>query len=116
MAWDDKVYLEDIQAEIHKFTNYSAGMTPGDSSIDPRIKDVLIQSFIGICNSVNNFPADFRGRYPEVPWERIVKWPTLLTNRFQDLDLQVVWDFSLKELPWLERRVALILKGRADTL
>jgi uncharacterized protein with HEPN domain len=54
--------------------------------------------------------ADFRRRYPEVPWELISGTRNRLAHGYIDVDLDIIWSIVTKDLPPLIKQLKRILK------
>jgi uncharacterized protein with HEPN domain len=58
-------------------------------------------------------PAGFRRRFREAhantPWQKIVRMRHILVHDYFGIDLEIVWDAVMKDVPTLQQQVATIL-------
>lgn len=57
----------------------------------------------------------FRSAHPAVPWRAVVGLRTVLVHRYFDIDLDVVWNTLVHDLPGLEAALRAILASEQQS-
>ncbi len=63
-----------------------------------------------IGEAINRLSPELCERYPDIPWRQIVAVRHRIVHAYFDLDLQIVWNAAVDEIPELRKRVTAILK------
>ena len=105
----DRERLLDIQEAIQRIEKYVA---QGREAFD---RDELIQNWFVrhlqiIGEAVRAIPAEFKDRYPEIPWSQIMGMRNILVHDYFGIDREVVWSAVERDLPDLKRKIETILK------
>ena len=105
----DRERLLDIQEAIQRIEKYAA---QGREAFD---RDELIQNWFVrhlqiIGEAVRAIPAEFKDRYPEIPWSQIMGMRNILVHDYFGIDREVVWSAVERDLPDLKRKIETILK------
>ena len=105
----DRERLLDIQEAIQRIEKYAA---QGREAFD---RDELIQNWFVrhlqiIGEAVRAIPAEFKDRYPEIPWSQIMGMRNILVHDYFGIDREVVWSAVERDLPDLKRKIEAILK------
>jgi len=67
----------------------------------------IILTVIG--EAISRLPVDLRERHPQVPWRQIIAVRHRIVHAYFDLDLQILWDAAIGDIPELRRQVHEIL-------
>ena len=97
--------IHDAIAKIMKYTNQ------GRHSFD---QNELVQSWViyhlrVIGEAARTVPQDFKGRHPEIPWERFSDMRHMLLHNYFEIDPNSVWKAVEHDLPNLKTSVDAIL-------
>ncbi len=101
--------LRDILEAIAKIEEYAArGREAFDA--DQLIQTWIVHHIAIIGEAARALPAEFRARFPEVPWRDIVGMRTILVHHYFDIDAEAVWAVVERDLPDLRHNVRAILE------
>lgn len=102
-------WLRDILEAIAKIEEYAArGREAFDA--DQLIQTWIVHHIAIIGEAARALPAEFRARFPEVPWRDIVGMRTILVHHYFDIDAEAVWAVVERDLPDLRHNVGAILE------
>ena len=95
------LYLGDVVNQARKAREFTAGMQFADFVADERTTYAVIRALEIIGEATRRTSADTLGKYPQIPWSRIVGLRNLLIHNYDDVQLQTVWDVVNLSLPHL---------------
>jgi uncharacterized protein with HEPN domain len=86
-----------------------------DQSLESLITDpIRLRAFERVMElvgeSAKRLPADFRQRYPAVPWRQIAGMRDLISHAYEDLAYEVLWDACRQDLPKLKMHIVGMLR------
>ncbi len=110
MPRDYKIYLRDIIECIEKIQDYTAGLSSVDFCNDGKTIDAVIRNLEIIGEAARRLPEEFRIKFPDVEWRRIVSLRNILIHEYPGIDLETIWDIVENKLSSLEKQVNKILK------
>lgn len=110
MSRDVRVYLLDILERCERITRYMEGLDEERWSKDERTQDAVLRNLEVIGEAVKRLPADLREQTPEIPWQDIAGLRDILIHEYEGVDLAIVWDVTVNEVPALHRAVSGLLK------
>ena len=78
--------------------------------------NVVLQSGLAkfiqdIGEAANRVTSEFRARHSQIPWRDIVSMRNHLVHAYTDIDLDVLWDTALNDLPPLIAHLEAILSA-----
>jgi len=105
---DDVQKLLDILEAIERIEKYAS------KDRDSFNKDELIQSWIVrhleiIGEACRSLSEEFKCDHPQVEWRAIIGMRNILTHRYFDIDLDVVWQAVEGDLPQLKTKIQSML-------
>lgn len=108
---DDRERLLDILEAIERIDRYAVR---GRETFE---RDELIQNWIThqlqiIGEAAACITPDLRENHPEVPWRQIIGMRNVLTHRYFDIDLDIVWSVIERDLGKLRSQVEAIVSER----
>jgi len=59
----------------------------------------LVRLLEVIGEATNNTSEEFRSKHPEIPWRNMVGIRNRLIHGYFDVDLGIVWDTVIRDLP-----------------
>jgi uncharacterized protein with HEPN domain len=97
----DRVYVVDMLEAARLAIQYSAGKNERDFLADAQCQDAVIRRFEIIGEAARRISNPFRLRHPEIPWTEMIGMRNLLIHEYDDVDLRIVWQTVIVELPKL---------------
>lgn len=78
-------------------------------------QDELIQTWIVhhlqiIGEAANALPDNFRDKYPDIPWSKIIGMRNILVHNYFGIDVDVVWAVIINELPDLKKKIIVMIQ------
>jgi uncharacterized protein with HEPN domain len=105
---DDTVLLRHILDSIDRIYTYTSnGETPFFH--DQKTQDAVIRNLETIGEAAKHLPDELKSRYPEIPWKPISGMRDRLIHQYFSVNLQLVWEVVVKDLPALKREIEDIL-------
>ena len=106
---DDRERLLDIQEAIESIQKYAA------RGKDAFVNDELIQTWILhhiqiLGEAASRTSDEFQGRYPDVPWFKIVGMRNILVHDYFSIDIEAVWSVVDKDLTVLDNQIRRLLR------
>ncbi|HTC21853.1 MAG TPA: HepT-like ribonuclease domain-containing protein [bacterium] len=96
--------IQDMLEAVQRIEKYaSQGRRAFDS--DELIQVYILHYLQILGEAAYKVPADFRKKYPEVPWNMIQGTRHILVHDYFQVDLEVVWRVVEKDLPDLKRKL-----------
>jgi uncharacterized protein with HEPN domain len=108
----DLPYLGHIADSIAAIEEYVAAGQ--DAFLDQRmIQDAVIRNFEIIGEVASRLSGSVRAK-PEVPWAKIIAFRNRLIHGYWSVDLLLVWDVIIHDLPALRAEVIRLLAEPID--
>ena len=107
---DPYLYIEDILTSIKKIKRYTAGMSFGDFIRNEKTIDAVLRNLEIIGEAAKNVPEEIRQKYPQIPWKEIAGMRDRLIHAYFGVDLEIVWQTIVSDLPKLEFELIKIIK------
>ena len=78
---DVRLFLYDILECIEKIEKYTKDMDFDDFVKNDLVVDAVIRNLEIIGEAVKNIPEDFRSKYPDIPWKKIVGFRNIVIHK-----------------------------------
>lgn len=95
--------LEDIFEAIKKALRYTNGFTYEAFINDDKSIDAVVRNLEIVGEAVRRLPEDFKGKYPDIEWEKIVGLRHRIVHDYFGIDLEIIWQILQKDLPEFKR-------------
>ncbi|MBC7330833.1 MAG: DUF86 domain-containing protein [Synergistetes bacterium] len=105
-----KPYLEHILQECEFLIEESKEIGFEDFIKNPVLMRAFVRSLEVIGEAVKNLPAEFREKYPEIPWKEIAGMRNKLIHEYFGVNYKIVWKTIEREIPSLKYRIGEIVK------
>ena len=101
---NDTIYLRHILESVEKIERFYKKLgksEEGSSSIE--------RELITIGEAANKTAKEFKERYPEVPWRKIIGMRNRLIHNYTGINVITVWNVVEEDLPVLKNQIQIIL-------
>lgn len=93
------LYLEDLLEAGRAIQSYLGGLSFEQFAGDRMRQAAVIREFQIIGDAVGKLPESFRQTAPEVAWQDIKDFRNLLVHEYFGVDLAIVWQVVVNDLP-----------------
>lgn len=109
-----RAYLEQILQSIERISLYAAEGSRAffESTL---LQDGIVHNLELIGASVKELPPDLLSAYPHIPWSAIARMRDRLAHHYLSLDLEIVWEVVIHDLPPLKAVVVTMLQATPQT-
>ena len=98
---EDKVRLRHMLDAALEIRQYTRSAKRQDLNQDPKLVHSLVHLFEIIGEAANQVTYELRQETPDIPWAVIIGMRNRLIHAYFDIDLDVVWSTSDKDIPML---------------
>jgi uncharacterized protein with HEPN domain len=95
---------------IARIEHLTAGRTVDHYLTDEGLREMIERNIARISEAARFVPNEVRGRYPDVPWRRIVGIGNVIGHDYDEIDDRVMWDTATERLLPLKEAVERILR------
>ena len=106
----DSDFLQDILEAARRIKTYTTAMTYDVFLADLKTQDAVVRNLEIIGEAAKSLSTELRKKYPEVPWKGMSGVRDRLIHHYFGVNLDIVWDIVITELPSLESQVELIFR------
>jgi uncharacterized protein with HEPN domain len=103
-------FVEDILDAMDKVELLLEGVNYDRFEADFRINFAVVRALEIIGEASKRLPDDLRQRYPAVPWKGMAGMRDRIVHEYDNVDLQIVWDVVMKDIPHIKPQIQQILK------
>ena len=109
MDKDPNIFLRHILESIEAIENHMAGISWDDFEQSLKSQDAVARRLEIIGEAVKNLSDEFKARRVDVPWKDIAGMRNNVIHEYFNVDTQLVWTITQKELPVLKNQIMDIL-------
>ena len=102
--------LLSIIKHCEKIEEKTSGLTREQFNCDEDIVQIICFNILQIGELAKNFDLEFIKRYDQVPWKHIKGMRDRVAHGYDTIDMDVVWDTALSDIPPLLNYCRSILK------
>jgi len=99
MQRDDRIYIRHILDAAHKALHFTANQSREDLNNNEMLAISLVHLLEIVGEAANGVSDNFRKQYPHIPWRKMIGLRNRLIHGYFDINLDIVWDTVLKDLP-----------------
>ncbi len=77
---------------------------------DTKTQDAVVRNLEVVGEATKSLSTELREKYPNVPWKGMAGVRDRLIHHYFGVNLDIVWDIVIVELPKLESRIEEILQ------
>ena len=109
-----RIRIQDILGAISKIERYTAGLSFESFAEDEKTVDAVLRNIEVIGEAARHVPDIVRARYPTVNWRQVAGMRNVVIHQYPTVDLEIVWDTVVNDLPHLAGQLTDILKRESD--
>ena len=109
MKKDPFLFIEDILESIRAIRTYTRGLSKETFMASMEKQDAVHRRLEIIGEAANRLDADFKSKNSHIPWSQIIGMRNLLIHGYDQINLDLVWETIIRDLPTLEDQVAILL-------
>lgn len=107
------VYLEHIIECIDAIAEYVASVGSLEELIKSSLyEDAVVRRIQIMAESMIRIEEDSKKSMPEIPWQAIKNFRNLLVHEYLEVDMEIIWNLIVNELPKLKIAVKRILQEK----
>ena len=99
MQRDDTIRTLHILEAARKALHFVENRTRDDLDKDEMLAISLVHLLEIVGEGANCVSADFREQHPHIPWKKMIELRNRLIHGYFDINLDIVWDTVLEDLP-----------------
>lgn len=110
MLKSEAIFLRHILDEANFCIKHTILINQEKFENDEVLQKALIRSLEIIGEASSKVSRDFKLKYPSVSWREMKLMRNKLIHNYFGVDLDLVWDTLIKEIPLLKQQIELILE------
>jgi uncharacterized protein with HEPN domain len=100
-------FLLDILQSAELVTQYTRGCGKKEFITNVQLQDSVIRRLILIAEAAKRISEETRLSLPDIPWQEINGMRNRLVHEYDDINLDIVWNVVMDEIPTLIRELKL---------
>ena len=101
----DAAHLLDIVSSARLASSYVEGVARDAFMRDTKLQDSVIRRLEIVGEAAGRLSPEFREGNPGVPWAEIRGMRNRMIHRYDDIDLDIVWETVARDIPRLVRQL-----------
>lgn len=85
-----KPLIIDMLQCVDKLLQYTTGHTYESFESDSKTKDAVVRNIQVLGEAANRLPAEFREKYPELEWSKIIRSRHIVTHEYSRVDYSII--------------------------
>jgi uncharacterized protein with HEPN domain len=111
MKRDDLTFIGDARDAARKAIEIAGRQGRENLPQDEVIALAVVRLLEIIGEAANFISRDFKEKYPEIPWRRMIDTRNRLIHAYFEVKTEVIWETVTNDLPPLESSLTAILKA-----
>jgi len=99
---DEKIILKEILDEINKIVKFTENVAYETFIVDEMRYYAVIRCLEVIGEAVRQLPEDFKKKYSEIEWRKIVDLRNILIHQYFGIESEIIWDIVKSKIPILK--------------
>ncbi len=99
------LFLQDILASILKIDEFIEGLNFNEFSTDEKTREAVVRKLEIIGEAARNLPNEFRDKYPQIPWEKMISMRNKMLHEYFGVDEEILWQTITEDLPLLKKQL-----------
>jgi uncharacterized protein with HEPN domain len=113
---DDRQRLLDILEAAKLLVTFRAGKNRADLTHDLLLQSGFLHQLFVIGEAASRLSPALKKRFPNIPWYAISGFRNYIAHEYFSLDLDIVWQTVIVDVPLLETQIREILRAEAPGL
>ncbi len=106
----DRLYLIHIQECLQRVEDYTQDYDQDRFMDSPMVQDAVIRNLQVMAESTQKLSESLKDAHPEIDWYKIAGFRNVLVHDYLGVDLDIVWQVIVKDLPGLKKAINSILE------
>jgi uncharacterized protein with HEPN domain len=106
-------YLWHIHKALDRIQGYTNGKSKSNFMADTLLQDGVLRNLGIIGEAAHRLLSDspeYAAKHPEIPLAKIYGMRNRITHAYEEVDLEIVWNLVLYDVPALQPKIAAALK------
>lgn len=109
-----KPFLLHIIGAINQINQHLAGLTKKKFIHDVKTQDAVVRQLEIIGEASRRLELNFKKTHPEIPWKKIIGMRNKISHEYWDIDLDIVWHVSTKQLGPIKKLLLPVIERLKD--
>ena len=114
MQKDDFIRIQHMLEAAQEAVAFAEGRSRNDLATDRMLSLAIVRCVEIVGEAAANVSAEGRDRCPQIPWNDIVGMRNRVVHAYFDIDLQLVWDTIIDDLPPLIAELDIVLAAEGN--
>jgi uncharacterized protein with HEPN domain len=110
----DAGYLLDILNAARGARQYLANHSYETFLSDLQCQDAVIRRLEVMGEAARRVSQETRSNFNDIPWQPMIGIRSVMIHDYDDIDLQIVWDTVMEDLPPLIKRLESVVPPKTD--
>ncbi|MEX2681609.1 MAG: DUF86 domain-containing protein [Candidatus Sigynarchaeota archaeon] len=111
MSSNDIIRLKEMKDAAEKVARITNGKTREMFLIDELLHLASTHLIEIIGEAASEISDDLKEKHPDVPWKAIIGMRNRLIHKYFDVNLEIVWNTIIKDIPPLLRQLKAIIEA-----
>ena len=103
------LFIDDMDNAIHRVLDFIQDMSYEEFLQDVKTQDAVLRNIQVLGDAATNIPPEICLRHKDIDWKYIIGMRNLVTHRYFDVDMWILWTTITDDLPRLERQLKTII-------
>jgi uncharacterized protein with HEPN domain len=99
---DDRQRLRDVLEAAKLLVTFREGKNRGDLTHDLLLQSGFLHQLFVIGEAASRISPSLKKRFPNIPWQAISSFRNYIAREYFSLDLDIVWQTGIADVPLLE--------------
>lgn len=107
---ENLIYINHIIDAINDIEEYTKGMKKEDFLKDKKTQDAVIRNITVLGEAAVLVDDEFERLHKDIPWADIKGTRNKIVHGYFSIDLNIVWEIIIKDLPELKKKMEEVRK------
>lgn len=107
----DSLLLADMRESVDRILRYTREKSLEQWMADEQLQDAVVRNFEIIGEASRHLSHELLKADPDIDWDSIRDFRNLLVHEYFGVDLSIVWEIILGDLPKLKAKLATLRSG-----